>query len=127
MTVETRGSELVTRCDYRPDNQGAGRARRRVAAVLVNAVHNPAAAVALSERLSDSRYPSDNDTRAAPPALLILHGADDECASRIRGEGYHRTELVRIGEEETWNSKATRRHARRAGHEARDASIDRWT
>ncbi|MGH3558230.1 MAG: alpha/beta hydrolase family protein [Mycobacterium sp.] len=69
------------------------------AAVLVNTVNSPAAAVALSERLSDSPYPWDNDTRAAAhrvdltahatavaahpaaPALLILHGADDEYAT----------------------------------------------
>ncbi|MGH3827753.1 MAG: prolyl oligopeptidase family serine peptidase [Pseudonocardiaceae bacterium] len=68
------------------------------AAVLVNTV-NSAAAVALSERRSDSPYPWDNDARAAahradltahaaalaahphPPALLILHGANDEYAT----------------------------------------------
>jgi hypothetical protein len=69
------------------------------AAVLVNTVSSPAAAVALSERLSGSPYPWDNDARAAahradlaahatavaahqtPPALLILHGANDEYAT----------------------------------------------
>ncbi|MEZ0367227.1 alpha/beta hydrolase family protein [Mycobacterium sp. pUA109] len=69
------------------------------AAILVNTVNSPAAAVALSERLSGTTYPWDNDARAAahradltahaatvaarrsPPALLILHGADDEYAT----------------------------------------------
>lgn len=66
------------------------------AVVLVNTVSSPAAAVALSERLSGTTYTWDNDARAAaqradltahatalaarpfPPALLILHGANDE-------------------------------------------------
>jgi predicted esterase len=66
------------------------------AAVLINTVYGPAAAVALVERLSGTTYPWDNDARAAahradlaahattvaarpdPPALLILHGANDE-------------------------------------------------
>ncbi|ORV13476.1 alpha/beta hydrolase family protein [Mycobacterium celatum] len=66
------------------------------AAVLVNTVSSPSAAVAISERLSGNPYPWDDEARTAaqrgdlaahasdvaarstPPALLILHGANDE-------------------------------------------------
>ena len=79
------------------------------AAVLVNTVSSPAAAVALSERLSGSPYPWDNDARAAahradlaahatavaahqtPPALLILHGANDEYATPDNARNLYHT------------------------------------
>jgi predicted esterase len=69
------------------------------AAVLVNTVSSPTAGVALYERLSGTNYPWDDDAHTAalradlaahatavatyspPPAVLILHGTDDEYAA----------------------------------------------
>lgn len=66
------------------------------AAVVINTISSPSAAVAIAERLSGNPYPWDDDARAAaqrgdlaahasdvaarstPPALLILHGVNDE-------------------------------------------------
>lgn len=78
------------------------------AAVLVNTVSTPAAGVALFERLSGTSYPWDDDARAAarradlvahaasvaarpaPPAVLMLHGANDEYATPNGARELHR-------------------------------------